>query len=294
MKIISLTMNAFLAYKDKTTIDFESMIDHGLYLISGPTGAGKTTIFDAITFVLYGEASGSERNQYYFRSDFADDKEETYVEMTFEIHGEIYTIKRSPTYTRKGYKTPKNANAYFTYKQVTIEGVKEVNQKITTLIGVDVKQFKQIVMIAQGEFTKLIYASSEERERVLRHIFHSEPLVTFENILKEETKQYKDQYFFSNQQLLNRYQLLTLPEDFMKLRLEQFHPSYIEDAIHENEKISKQSLLIQNQYDLLKQQYDEYSQSYYLKQKQNQDLIDYQKIDNQYQELLLKDREMNN
>ncbi|MEG0277420.1 MAG: SMC family ATPase, partial [Coprobacillus sp.] len=194
MKIISLTMNAFLAYKEKTTIDFENMIDHGLYLISGPTGAGKTTIFDAMTFALYGVASGSERNSSYFRSDYADDKEETYVELVFELHQQIYSIKRSPTYTRPGYKTAKSANAILTYKDHVIEGIKEVNQKINELIGVDVHQFKQIVMIAQGEFTKLIYASSEERERVLRHIFHSESLVSFENILREETKKYKDNY----------------------------------------------------------------------------------------------------
>ena len=91
--------------------------------------------------------------------------------MTFELHQKIYTVKRSPTYMRPGYKTPKMANAYLQYDDVMIEGVKEVNNKINELLGVDVHQFKQIVMIAQGEFTKLIYANSEERERVLRHIF---------------------------------------------------------------------------------------------------------------------------
>ena len=190
MRMIKLTMNAFMTYKDKTTIDFTQLLDHGIYLISGPTGAGKTTIFDAMTFALYGVASGSHRNQSYFRSDFADCKEETYVELTFELHQKIYQIKRSPTYTRPGYKTAKMANAFLSYDDEIIEGVKEVNQKINQLLGVDVHQFKQIVMIAQGEFTKLIYASSEEREKVLRHIFHSEPLVIFENMLKEESKLY--------------------------------------------------------------------------------------------------------
>ena len=187
MRIISLTMNAFMTYKSQTTIDFEDMIENGLYLISGPTGAGKTTIFDAMTFALYGVASGSHRNQSYFRSDFADAKDETYVEMVFELHGKIYKVKRSPTYTRPGYKSAKMANAYLSYNNEMIEGVKEVNQKINQLLGVDVHQFKQIVMIAQGEFTKLIYASSEEREKVLRHIFHSESLVVFENLLKEDS-----------------------------------------------------------------------------------------------------------
>ena len=85
-----------------------------------------------------------------FRSDFADAKDETYVELTFELHQHIYTIKRSPTYYREGYKTPKNANAYLDDGENMIEGVKEVNAKIKELLGVDVHQFKQIVMIAQG------------------------------------------------------------------------------------------------------------------------------------------------
>lgn len=85
MRILSLTMNAFMTYKDLTTIHFDELIDHGLYLISGPTGAGKTTIFDAMTFALYGVASGTYRNQSYFRSDFAEAKEETYVEMTLNF-----------------------------------------------------------------------------------------------------------------------------------------------------------------------------------------------------------------
>ena len=153
MKIIKLTMNAFSTYHQKTVIDFEEMIDHGIYLISGPTGSGKTTIFDAITFALYGKASGSERNQAHFRSDFASAEEETYVELVFEIHNQIYTVKRSPSYSRVGYKTDKKANAFLTFNNVTIEGLKEVDAKVNELLGVDEKQFKQIVMIAQGEFT---------------------------------------------------------------------------------------------------------------------------------------------
>ena len=130
VRILKLTMSAFMTYKDQTTIDFEELGDHGLYLISGPTGSGKTTLFDAITFALYGEASGSHRQASYFRSDFADDKDETYVELTFELHQHIYTIKRSPTYYRANYKTPKSANAYLDDGEKIIEGVKEVNSLI--------------------------------------------------------------------------------------------------------------------------------------------------------------------
>lgn len=285
MRILSLTMNAFMTYKDLTTIHFDELIDHGLYLISGPTGAGKTTIFDAMTFALYGVASGTYRNQSYFRSDFAEAKEETYVEMTFELHQKIYTVKRSPTYIRPGYKTPKMANAYLQYDDVMIEGVKEVNNKINELLGVDVHQFKQIVMIAQGEFTKLIYANSEERERVLRHIFHSDPLVSFENILKEETRKYKEKYQLSSGQLLSRFQLLDFSKEFQEIHQDGFHPSYIDDAIQENDKLYALVQEYQKQYQKHKDQYEQLSQAYYQKQKHNQDLQEYHQVQQAYQTL---------
>ena len=288
MKINKLTMNAFSTYHHLTTIDFEKMIDHGLYLISGPTGSGKTTIFDAITFALYGQASGSERQQAHFRSDYADAKEETYVELTFELHNKVYTVKRSPTYYRQGYKTPKMANAYLTYDQMTIEGVKEVNQKINELLGVDVHQFKQIVMIAQGEFTKLIYASSEEREKVLRHIFHTESIVKFEEMLKEKTKQYKDQYHISSNQIISQYQLLSFSDEFMKKHQDNFHPSYIEEALMENQKMYDCYHDTQGEYQKIQTEYDKLSQEYYQKQKKNQDILEYRNVSLKYQKHLEK------
>lgn len=293
MRIIKLTMNAFLTYKDQTVIDFEEMIEHGIYLISGTTGAGKTTIFDAITFALYGAASGSQRTQSSFRSDYASPNEETYVEMVFELHQQIYTIKRSPTYHRPDYKTAKMANAYLEHNGQTIEGVKEVNQKINQLMGVDVQQFKQIVMIAQGEFTKLIYASSEEREKVLRHVFHSETLVAFENILKEETKQLKEQYLLSSHQLASRFQLLSLPQEFMQLHNTGFHPSYIENAFKENQQIHQDYQTTLKSYESYKEDYDKKYQTYYLHQKHNQDIVEYQNLLQQYQHLDEKKEQIN-
>lgn len=275
-----------------TTIHFDEFIEQGLYLISGPTGSGKTTIFDAMTFALYGVASGSHRQQSYFRSDFASVKDETYVEMTFVLRHQTYTVKRSPAYARPGYKTIKPANATLSYGDVIIEGVKEVNQKINQLLGVDVNQFKQIVMIAQGEFTKLIYASSEEREKVLRHIFHSESLVRFEELLKEEAKNYKDKYLLSSQNLQSQFQLLTLPDDFIKERQEGFHFSYIDDAQQYNQQFYQQVIDLKATYDQEKQTYDQLSQQYYEKQKQNQELLASQKLQKQYQALLSSEDEM--
>lgn len=293
MRIIKLTMNAFSTYHQKTEINFDNMIDHGIYLISGPTGSGKTTIFDAMTFALYGSASGSERNPSYFRSDYALAKEETYVELTFEIHRKRYTVKRSPAYMREGYKTLKSANAYLTYDNQTIEGVKEVNQKLNQLLGVDVHQFKQIVMIAQGEFTKLIYANSEEREKVLRHIFHTESLVQLEDLLKEKTKSYKEQYMQSYTQLTSQFQLLSLSKDFMNQYQQGFHPSYIEAALVENQKLDEESQQVSLQYTTMKKNYNQLSQDYYRKQKINQDILAYQKVQSDYQKHLLQKETMN-
>lgn len=292
MKIIRLTMNAFLAYKDKTTICFDDVVDHGIYLISGPTGSGKTTLFDAMTFALYGEASGSQRSHTSLRSDYADSKDETYVEMEFELGGVRYTIKRSPTYTRPGYKTAKMANAILSYHDQVIEGVKEVNRKINDILGVDVHQFKQIVMIAQGEFTKLIYASSEEREKVLRHIFHSESLVVFENLLKEKTKDYKDQYLFSNQHLQSQFSLLKFSQEFMQEHQLGFHISYIKDAQDENETYFCKQQQLQQDYEECKAEYERFSQELYRKKKFNEDIKNYQALKQQYQLLLSQTKSM--
>ena len=280
-----------MAYKNLTVVDFENIHDHGLYLISGPTGSGKTTLFDAMTFALYGEASGSHRQTSYFRSDFADAKEETYVELTFELHQHRYTVKRSPTYYREGYKTPKMAQAYFDDGQQIIEGIKEVNAKIKELLGVDVRQFKQIVMIAQGEFTKLIYASSEERERVLRHVFHSEPLVVFENLLKDKVKYYKDEFMMSSQDLSSRFSMLQLSSDFIQQH-QEFHPSYIQDAQIENQKINEQLDLDKHNYHKAKNEYDKFSQQYYQKQEHNQQLLELEEVMKQYHQLQAQKEKM--
>lgn len=190
-----LTISAFGPYQDVVTISFDDFIQSGLFLITGPTGAGKTMIFDAIMFALYGSTSGSERQTTQLRCDQADEKTKTYVELTFLLHNEVFAIYRSPSYYLPNKKTPKLPNAILTLPtNEVIEGIKEVNQKIVSILGIDEKQYKQIAMIAQGEFTKLIYASSDEREKVLRNIFNTQKYRDLEEKLKEQTKKYKDNY----------------------------------------------------------------------------------------------------
>lgn len=285
MRIIKLTMNAFSTYHQKTVIDFEQMIDHGIYLICGATGAGKTTIFDAISFALYGQASGSERKTNHLRSDFASPQEETYVELVFELHQSIYTVRRTPKYNRPGYKTEKSASATFMYGDNIIDGIKEVDAKINELLGVDVHQFKQIVMIAQGEFTKLIYASSQEREKVLRHLFHTESLVMFEDMLREKTKVLKDDYLFSQKELSSQYQMLQLPQEFMSNH-KDFHQDYIQDGYFENKQIKNQYQEVKDNYHKQKEFFEQQSQRYFQLQKYNEGIQVYQRIKKDYKNLL--------
>ena len=172
MMPINLTLSAFGPYPNQININFESFQEDGLFLITGPTGSGKTMIFDALIFALYGKTSGQMRQSDSLRCDHALNEIPTFVELTFSLHQQIYTIKRSPKYYLEGKKTPRQPTALLTLPDgKMVEGVKEVTSKVISLLGIDEHQFKQIVMIAQGEFTQLIMASSDEREKVLRELF---------------------------------------------------------------------------------------------------------------------------
>ena len=195
MMPLSLTISAFGPYPDCVTVDFQQFQESGLFLITGPTGSGKTMLFDAIVFSLFGKSSGQMRETDSLRCDHANKDQPTYVEYTFSLHQQIYQIKRSPKYYLEGRKTPKNPTALLTLPDgKLIEGVREVDAKVISLLGVDDKQFKQIAMIAQGEFTKLIMSTSDEREKVLRELFHTECYQKLEEKLKAQLKVYKDKY----------------------------------------------------------------------------------------------------
>ena len=192
MKPVRLEISAFGPYASSVTIDFTLLYQDGLFLITGATGSGKTTIFDAITFALYGEASGSLREAKSLRCDFADHKQETYVDLTFQFKKQVYHIRRSPQYIKPGRKTPISAQAELTMPDGKIfSTTRDVNQAVSTLLGVDVLQFKQIAMIAQGEFTRLIHASSDEKEKIFRKLFGTHHYDRFESLLKEKYNQYK-------------------------------------------------------------------------------------------------------
>ena len=192
MRPIKLELCGWGPYKEKQEIDFEKLSERGLFLITGDTGAGKTTIFDAITYALFGEMSGAVREKNSVRSDFADADTPTYVELTMRHRGGIYHICRRPEYMRP--KKRKTGNEGFVkekeYALLTmsdndkVEGSSAVTRKMQEILGMDIRQFRQISMIAQGEFAKLLTASPKEKLQIFRDIFGTSFYERFAGVLR--------------------------------------------------------------------------------------------------------------
>ena len=199
MRPIKLTISAFGPYAGETVIELDKLGRNGLYLITGDTGAGKTTIFDAITFALYGEPSGSTRETSMLRSKYADDDTDTFVEMIFTYGTERYTIRRNPEYQRpkkRGEGFIKQApDASLTKPDGSvIAGNRPVNEAVRVLLGIDRAQFTQIVMIAQGDFLKLLIASTDDRKAIFRRIFQTDAYQMLQNKLKDDAGELRDKY----------------------------------------------------------------------------------------------------
>lgn len=182
MKPLKLTMSAFGSYAEKNVIDFTGQ-QQGIFLITGDTGAGKTTIFDAITYALYNQTSGGERNGNMMRSQYAQPETETYVELEFLYRGQTYRVRRNPDY--KITKTLKNGkireqkvphSVELTLPDGTVfpEKKNATDAKIIEILGLTADQFSQIVMIAQGDFLKLLYTKSDERKMIFSKLFRTD------------------------------------------------------------------------------------------------------------------------
>lgn len=218
MKPIRLTMTGFGPYAKRTVIDMDKLGDSGLYLITGDTGAGKTTIFDAITYALYGEPSGSVREVEMMRSKYADVGTPTEVELLFECGGKEYTVRRNPEYERPSKKgggtTLQRAEA-----SLTIEGGEviskrmEVDERVHEIIGVSREEFTQIAMIAQGDFLKLLLASTQERQKIFRQIFKTARYEELQRCLQERCSEIKRDFDFANQAMLQLLSGIACDED---------------------------------------------------------------------------------
>ncbi|WP_304508882.1 SbcC/MukB-like Walker B domain-containing protein [Anaerotignum sp.] len=251
MKPIHLTISAFGPFANKVEIPFEKLGKGGLFLVSGDTGAGKTTIFDAICFALFGETSGSNRGIDSVRSDFAPDKAKTFVELLFQHRGKVYCVTRNPAYRRPKKSgegtTMEVADAVLYCGDTTIStGFVQVKKAVEDLLAVDAKQFKQIAMIAQGEFLKLLYADSGERGTIFRKVFHTDLYADFQQRLKEAERQNRIEYEDSEKRLLYYLQQLsnheTMDEKSMLYQAEVILENEEKEFIFSQEKIKKLKL----------------------------------------------------
>ena len=207
MRPLRLTLSAFGPYAAETTLDLEKLGKGGLYLITGDTGAGKTTLFDAITYALYDHSSSGIREGSMLRCKYADDKTPTFVELEFEVHGVRYTVRRNPEYqrpkTRGEGMTTEKADATLTYPddRPPVTKAKDVTAAVQEIIGLDYNQFSQIVLIAQGQFTKLLNASTEERSRIFRKLFRTQRYAQLQERLQAEAAALNQQRTAQNAKL---------------------------------------------------------------------------------------------
>ena len=193
MRPLGITMSAFGPYAGEIKLDMQTLGSQGLYLITGDTGAGKTTVFDAICFALFGEASGNNREASMLRSKYADPDTPTFVELIFSHGGKEYYIKRNPEYYRPakrgdGLKKELPGAEFKKPDGTVVTKVRDVNSQVEEILGIDREQFSQIVMLAQGDFLKLLVADTKERQEIFRKLFRTEFFQTLQYRLEEERK----------------------------------------------------------------------------------------------------------
>ena len=199
MRPLKLTMEGFGPYLKRTVIDFDKFGSDGLYLISGETGSGKTMIFDAITYALYGEPSGEARDPSMLRSKHADGDMKTEVELVFTNRNSVYSVRRNPAYERakrNGQGTTQELAAAVLELPdgKPVSGITKVNEKIEEIVGVDRNQFRQIAMIAQGDFRNLMMAETKDRQAIFRSIFSTDIYVKIQEQLKKEKSTLRNEY----------------------------------------------------------------------------------------------------
>lgn len=239
MRPLKITMSAFGPYAGEVTLDMQKLGKSGIYLITGDTGAGKTTVFDAISYALYGEASGNYRENTTLRSKYASADTPTFVELEFEYNNEIYKINRNPEYPRPNKRgegfTKQGANAELVMPDGSvITKIKEVSAKVEEIIGINKNQFSQIAMIAQGDFRKLLNCETNERSKIFRKIFKTEPYHNIEiklSSLFNELKRNREKEKSGIEQYIN--QLKCNENDTLSIELERAKSGdvLIEDVI---------------------------------------------------------------
>ena len=218
MRPLRLTLSAFGPYADKTILELDQLGRGGLYLVTGDTGAGKTTLFDAITYALYDRSSGGVRDGAMLRSKYAALGTPTFVELEFEVRGQVYTVRRNPEYQRpksrgQGYTTEKaDAELRYPDSRPPVTRASEVNAAITALLGLDYQQFSQIAMIAQGQFARLLNTDTAQRTEIFRKLFRTQPYQKLQDRLQQESRRMDEELRLKNQEIGRILAPVTCPE----------------------------------------------------------------------------------
>ncbi len=295
MKPLNLKVSAFGPFAEEISIDFNKFGNNGIILISGDTGSGKTTIFDAITFALFSKTSGNLREVSMLRSDFAQEDVKTYVELKFIYRDEEYVVKKIPEQmVRKkrgeGY-TNRAAEAYL-YKNGEIIADKKslVDKKIEEILGINYEQYRQIAMISQGEFRELINADTQKRSEIFRKIFNTKIYENLENNIKIKKSEIQKEYDFYMNDINNSMKKL-VKRDLKKmcecLTLEEninFARKYIEREQMHTEQLERYNKSYEKAY---------HNTLYELEsvRENNKKILRFNNIKNEYQNLLSKKEE---
>lgn len=300
MKPRQLTLCAWGPYRNEVKVDF-TVFKEGIFLITGATGAGKTTIFDAITYALYGALSGDERDKERsgVRSDFADAQTPTYVELTMEHGGEVYRIRRNPEYLRpkkrggeKASFTKEKENAVLYYPDgKVLEGAREVNAALQELLVLDYQQFKKISMIAQGEFAKLLVASPKDKTRIFREIFGTGIYERFTQSLGARSRKLYATVMEHKHKLEEDLRMLTVgleksmwqeeeKQEFLELvKAENWNYEALEECLLKLERTAKEGAREQNGiYNRLDKQVEKLTLAISEQTRMNQNILQFEKV----------------
>ena len=254
MRPLKLTVSAFGSYAEKQEIDFEGFGESGLYLITGDTGSGKTSVFDAIVYALYGQVSGQLRQPADVRCKFAEADVMTFVELIFEYRGRVYTVRRAPEVLKpvtRGKKTNDDGSVKMTKRPATasftgpdgkeISGVAKTDESVRDLIGLDCKQFLQVAMIAQGSFYKLLLESTTEKTEILRKIFHTEDYREIIDRLKTRNDEAMGEYKKIRSGIEEIKAGFKYPEDFEGSEPEEVTVELIKRIIESDKALQKET-----------------------------------------------------
>ncbi|MGL4344352.1 MAG: AAA family ATPase [Cellulosilyticaceae bacterium] len=256
MRPLKLIMSAFGPYGDEQVLDFTVLEGRNIFLVTGVTGAGKTTVFDAISYALFGEASGSSRENSSLRSHFAKVDTETYVDFTFEVKGETYQIIRSPEQEVKKKRGEGTTIKGMSVELILPKGEKplskatDVQARIREIVGVDKEQFRQIVMLPQGEFRKLLEAKSSEREVIFRKIFGTQAFLKIQMQLRDRKNKLSEGLRLDRNSIGIYIQNLKAPQEHQlnQLKLqEDIDTAQVIEQVQLLEKADEQEILVQTE-----------------------------------------------